>query len=664
MQSWKHAWEQPYLARTTGHIFRNTFQDIERIVTLMGREHGSRFEFECYDVGHLYNLAHMLDQKVAEPPLFVQTIFGILGGIGAETRNLQFMRDTADRLFGDKYVRRGRSCTSKAATGWGSRPASIVGTSPWFVASPPHPERECPMLALLAGNGLCPCCAFAMSPPSRRSARFACTDPAVTFSGIGPAGGADPAPTGTLCIDGGTVVDPRDGSLTENASVVVENGRIVSLDGGGPAKVGPSARRVDARGKFVVPGYNDMHSHVLELADPSGALALMLAEGVTGFRQMSGSPQRLEERRNGTLPVGKDAPAALEMPGTVLTPLNAGSSEDAAAEIRRQQEQGADFIKVGFVSPPVFTAALEEARRAGIAILGHLQDGVDAAAAAQAGFRSVEHLGPGTTVWIGCSTAEDELRSEAKPVRIKAPPLNVPFLRRIILWRLQTMLINPLAFASPRYAPILQRAVDTFSENKFRDLAARFVAEGTWHVPTLVRLRTQELADAPEYQDDLYLQYMPEGRIRKWRRVTARFRKLPSATRRTYAEAYPRQLQLTKLLSDSGVRMMTGTDGGWLSGPGLTLKEEFAELAKAGLSSLRILRMATINAAEYLGRTETMGTVEPGRDADMVLLDANPLESVANLHAIGGVVRAGSYYSGQDLDTLRARVASNRGYLN
>jgi len=104
VQSWKHAWEQPYLARTTGHIFRNTFQDIERIVTLMGREHGSRFEFECYDVGHLYNLAHMLDQKVVEPPLFVQTIFGILGGIGAETRNLQFMRDTADRLFGDQYV--------------------------------------------------------------------------------------------------------------------------------------------------------------------------------------------------------------------------------------------------------------------------------------------------------------------------------------------------------------------------------------------------------------------------------------------------------------------------------------------------------------------------------------------------------------------------------
>ncbi len=104
VQSWKHAWEQPYLARTDDHIFRNTFKDIEGIVEQLGRGHGTRFEFECYDVGHLYNLAYCLEKKIVEPPLFVQTIFGILGGIGAEPRNLQFMKETADRLFGDAYV--------------------------------------------------------------------------------------------------------------------------------------------------------------------------------------------------------------------------------------------------------------------------------------------------------------------------------------------------------------------------------------------------------------------------------------------------------------------------------------------------------------------------------------------------------------------------------
>lgn len=102
--NFKYEWEKPYLEGTTDFIFRNTFKDIEQIVEKLGRGHGTRFEFECYDIGHLYNLAHMLDRKVVEPPLFVQSIFGILGGLGAEPRNLLFMRETADRLFGKDYV--------------------------------------------------------------------------------------------------------------------------------------------------------------------------------------------------------------------------------------------------------------------------------------------------------------------------------------------------------------------------------------------------------------------------------------------------------------------------------------------------------------------------------------------------------------------------------
>ncbi len=84
-------------------IFRNTFRDIENILTTMGAG-GTRFEFECYDIGHLYNLAHFLDRGLVKPPLFIQSIFGILGGIGAEPENLSFMKQTADRLFGAKYV--------------------------------------------------------------------------------------------------------------------------------------------------------------------------------------------------------------------------------------------------------------------------------------------------------------------------------------------------------------------------------------------------------------------------------------------------------------------------------------------------------------------------------------------------------------------------------
>jgi uncharacterized protein (DUF849 family) len=103
ISEFKHDWEKPYLEGTTDFIFKNTFADIETIVTEIG-ERGTRFEFECYDVGHLYNLAHFLDRGVLKPPLFVQCILGILGGVGPDVENLVHMKTTADRLFGDEYL--------------------------------------------------------------------------------------------------------------------------------------------------------------------------------------------------------------------------------------------------------------------------------------------------------------------------------------------------------------------------------------------------------------------------------------------------------------------------------------------------------------------------------------------------------------------------------
>lgn len=102
-REWKHDWEKPYLEGTDDFIFRNTFKDIAYILDTMGA-FGTKFEFECYDTAHLYNLAHFLDRGLVKPPLFVQAIFGILGGIGPEPENLIFMKNTADRLFGDDYA--------------------------------------------------------------------------------------------------------------------------------------------------------------------------------------------------------------------------------------------------------------------------------------------------------------------------------------------------------------------------------------------------------------------------------------------------------------------------------------------------------------------------------------------------------------------------------
>ncbi len=102
-KEFKYDWERVHLENSRDFIFRNTFKDIEHILRNLGEAHGTRFEFECYDIGHLYTLAHFLDRKLVQPPLFVQTIFGILGGIGADPENLSHAKHVADKLFGDQY---------------------------------------------------------------------------------------------------------------------------------------------------------------------------------------------------------------------------------------------------------------------------------------------------------------------------------------------------------------------------------------------------------------------------------------------------------------------------------------------------------------------------------------------------------------------------------
>lgn len=99
ISSWRYDWEKDFIEGMEDTIFRNTFRDIKSIMLELG-EHGTRFEFECYDVGHLYNLAHFVDQGLIKPPFFIQMVFGILGGLGAEPENMAVMRTTADRLFG------------------------------------------------------------------------------------------------------------------------------------------------------------------------------------------------------------------------------------------------------------------------------------------------------------------------------------------------------------------------------------------------------------------------------------------------------------------------------------------------------------------------------------------------------------------------------------
>ena len=142
------------------------------------------------------------------------------------------------------------------------------------------------MFASLVLQGGCPCCLARALLPKRTAFFKSATVSRYTAQPITKARSTSPPPT-PLRLRGGSVVNPRDGSIISGVNVLVDHGRIVALETTGAERTHPSAQMIDATGKFIVPGYNDMHSHILELDDPSGALALLLAEGVTGFRQMS-----------------------------------------------------------------------------------------------------------------------------------------------------------------------------------------------------------------------------------------------------------------------------------------------------------------------------------------------------------------------------------------
>lgn len=466
-----------------------------------------------------------------------------------------------------------------------------------------------------------------------------------------------------LRIDHVTIVDPRDGSTHPDMSVLVRRGKIVSV---GPAAsaAAPGIHVIDGAGRFVVPGYNNMHTHVLQEERAELFMATMLREGTTGMRQLAGPDALLQRRAEGRLSLGANTPGLLTMAGAILMPFNSPTIDRVRHEISRQKALGADFIKLIMVERDVFFAAVSWAHQEGMTIGGHLPPSITPAEASDAGYDYLEHLGTSSNVWIETSSERSALRALADTSLALPNALGfVPFAEQlfaseIVTKATATTLLNPALSDSPESISVLQRALDTFDEGAARKLSATFVKNGTWQTPTLSRLRTEYRMDAPEYQDHPWLRMLSAQVRSNFQSTRTSFLDLPEARRDAYHQYYDTASRLVGIMHAAGVPIMTGSDGPG-GNPGQDMPSEFQELAAAGLAPLDVLRATTTVPAAFLGRSDRMGAVDTGMAADFVLLDSDPLTSVDNLSRISAVVNSGNYHTVAQLDESVDRLLAS-----
>ncbi len=463
---------------------------------------------------------------------------------------------------------------------------------------------------------------------------------------------------GAILLRGVTVVDTRTGKLAPRMSMVLRGGKIEQIFSGDAAPQRP-VDEIDATGKYVVPGYLDMHTHLLQEENGMQECGmLMLAHGITGTRHMAGSDALLQARRNGTLGLDEYSPEILSLCGEILLFVNAPTVEAGVAEVKRQKAEGADFIKTIFVSPKVFFATLAEANRQGLAYDGHMSPGVSILEASKAGMKVIEHMGPLDLMLIAASTKGWLINFILKMKPPKPPDLSADMLTMAT----KIMIANPnlgRLNIDPKALEKTQGLVNSYSDAKARELAETFAANETWQCPTLIRNVTIRLGDDPLYTQSPDLRYIDPATRAFWTKVSQMYRdKVSPAGRETLKQVGDLEIKLMQAFDKAGVPMLAGSDygGGWVI-PGVSLHQEFDLLAKAGLSPLKILQMTTLLAAQFLKREADLGTVDEGKAANLVVLDANPVESAQNLHKIFGVVRNGTFYSASALSQMKDSVA-------
>jgi hypothetical protein len=314
-----------------------------------------------------------------------------------------------------------------------------------------------------------------------------------------------------LVLTGIRILDAATGTASPPTDLRIDGGRISAI---GAAVDRRDADVVDGTGRYLSPGFVDMHAHPLGDADPADKLALMLSYGITAFRQMSGSDELLAARAAGTLRLPEASPALLQLCGPLLIGADAATPELAEAEVRRQVALGVDFVKVIAVTPEALAAAQRVARELDVPILGHLPGGVDVREVSRAGYRSIEHLGPGLAIPAAVSREEERIREATASMRgsdaVSAGAGAAPDMEEIVL--------NPMLETTAATLTNLGLAVRSFDEHKARELARRFVADGTWHCVTLLRDKTMQRADADEFATNPDLHHRRDASRLGWRR--------------------------------------------------------------------------------------------------------------------------------------------------
>ncbi|GAC1634262.1 MAG: amidohydrolase family protein [Candidatus Acidiferrum sp.] len=444
-----------------------------------------------------------------------------------------------------------------------------------------------------------------------------------------------------------TVIDMTGAAPSPDQTVLIDKGKIIALGSYSSISIPYGANTIDGRGKFLIPGLNDMHVHLTGAGEPAGSreffLPLLLANGITSVRDMGGYLDYLISLRD-EINEGKRIGPRIVFAGPYLDgdppsfqpSLVVTNRKQAMDDIHSLAGKGVDFIKVqSQLSRPAYFAIAQTCRDEHVTFSGHVPDRVTAFEAADAGQRSIEHL---TCELRACSSRESELMRKQ---------FRVPTTRAT------------QAQSKARQLAGQWEVLGSYSAERAAALMEKFREQQTWQTPTLILLRNDAFP-VPEFHlpNDPNAKYVPVKFLEGWGKTHDQQMKNISAEEFSIRAAMLEKSQaLVGWMQKSGVKILAGTDSAApYVIPGFSLHEELALLVKAGLTPMEALQAATRNPAEVLGHLDSKGTIAVGKYADLVLLDANPLADIHNTQKVRAVILSGKLLDRLQLDGLLSSV--------